>query len=781
MNKRSLLGIIFMIALLLSAVPQAASAEPNITIESEAGFDGKAKYGKGLPVLFTITNNGPDFSGDLLMATAEGYNLNHTVAIPVSLAQGETKTIQVASNGGIDLSYSYSGSTESLELYEGGWEDGKKVKFNGKKNLQAQYHEPDAFFIATLTNNADRLNALSQTSVVGRGQVELFHLNQLEDFILPAEPTSWQSIDALVIDEVAFSDLSPAIQSAIFEWVRQGGQMLVGSTGTLNAEMGEYASELPLTLGQQARAQVTGLGSDIPVFEATAVEGADVLLQNEGQVLAASKKFGAGEIIQTAFSLGDEGISDQDAYPQVMQMLIGINPVATMWVGESIKSYLGSELSNVNELFDSFNVSQPVMLLIIILYIVIVVPVLYIFLKRRDKREYAWFVIPAIAVLVSLAIFGYGAKDRITNPQVQQIGFFEADQDGGLKGYYMNSVLSNRAGDYSFTAPVGTTMTHYTNYGGFGESGNSSIVEQEGGKSKLTIRDMRNWSVSSIIGDAYIQDAGNLAVDLRLEDELLSGPIRNNFPFALEDVSIWTGTRLIELGDLAPGEELSVEETMQSGFLAPAFPITSQGNYYSIKSIADLHEERRYMVQDMTSEMIASGSDSPMIVGYAKDGLVPAVLEGDRASVEALYMIAQKFDPAGSISGEVSIGRDGLIMTIDTIGNGFYENYSNNPYMYYFETGDYELTYTLPGSLASASIEWSDLTVAASTNQMELTIFNQVSGEFEVIDDRKKSFGEAASSYIDENDAIRLGLKVPNTAAGEFTVPQIDLKGVVKE
>ena len=71
-------------------------------------------------------------------------------------------------------------------------------------------------------------------------------------------------------------------------------------------------------------------------------------------------------------------------------------------------------------MFPSFKVSAPLIFGIIIFYIILIIPVLYFILKRKDKREYAWWIIPVVALLTSIAIFGYGAKDRIGRAQIQQ-------------------------------------------------------------------------------------------------------------------------------------------------------------------------------------------------------------------------------------------------------------------------------------------------------------------------------------------------------------------------
>ncbi len=121
-------------------------------------------------------------------------------------------------------------------------------------------------------------------------------------------------------------------------------------------------------------------------------------------------------------------------------------------------------IGNSNELFPSFKVSAPLLFGVIIIYIIIIIPVLYFILKRKDKREHAWWIIPSISVAVSVFIFAYGARDRIGQAQLQQTSVFDVEEDGRLTGYFVESILTNKAGDFVFTAPKETTMSTYTPY-----------------------------------------------------------------------------------------------------------------------------------------------------------------------------------------------------------------------------------------------------------------------------------------------------------------------------
>lgn len=780
MFKRLLALSAFSCVLFLFSMPLTSLAAPEMTIKADAGLQNKVKYEKGLPVQFTLTNNGSDFSGDLVLNYSETYSLGAGLSVPVELAGGETKTIQVAIPGLSDM-VSMGPSTQTIFLYEGGWEDGKPINFKGSKTLSPGFFWPNSLFIGTLTDNSDRLLQLNQISPAGSESTQVFHLSQLNQFALPTEAMAWETLDYLLIDEFSYSDLPDAVQQAVLQWVQQGGHVVVGSTENLSASMGNLSSYLPLELGKEGTAAVQPLEKTVPAYSATVKEGADTLLEKDGKALAARQQIGAGSLIQTSFSLGDQTISSQQGYVQLMTNLLplttGSNSMMTQ--GESLKEIMSYEVGNVNELFESFAVSKTLVMGIILLYIVLIIPVLYIVLKKRDKRELAWIIIPAAALVTSIGIFGIGAKDRIANPQIQQTGFFEVDPDSGLNGYYMNTLLSNRGGDYHFAAPSGTTMTHRQNTQfSEGSQQQAAILEQHATQNTMTLRDMRYWSVGSILGESYIEKTGNFDIQLMVEEKAITGTIQNNFPFALEDVSIWTGTRLMALGNLAPGEQLAVNQTVQSDILASASPIGSSYGYQPIADKEQLNKARKQTILSLAYNQLKDNESSPYVVAYTNDAIVPITLEDQRASVSAVHLIAQPFKPDVNLSGEVNLNTDTFKLQVS--GSSYFENVAEDPYLYYMDKGKFELTYAVTDAVDMKKTEWQELAVTAAKQNLMVSIVNPKTGKPEEITGSQQTITEAVGNYISPQGEIKFIVE-NNSANGEpeVTMPKIKLKGVV--
>lgn len=237
------------------------------------------------------------------------------------------------------------------------------------------------------------------------------------------------------------------------------GTLLLGATDQVDATAGVFKDYLPMSLSQEMTSisaetltKLSGGGiftQPISIHTATNHEESLPVLTENNVVLASKKKIGSGEIIQTAFSLGDQPLASMDGYAALLAKIIDIQSISQqgmMSQGQSPLDQISYELRNINELFPSFEVSVSYMLIVIILYIIIIGPVLYFVLKKVDKREHAWWIIPVFSIVLSIGLFIVGAKDRIVQPQVQQSAFYKVNEDSSLNGYYVESILTNRSG-----------------------------------------------------------------------------------------------------------------------------------------------------------------------------------------------------------------------------------------------------------------------------------------------------------------------------------------------
>src|SRR5690606_28488238 len=252
---------------------------------------------------------------------------------------------------------------------------------------------------------------------------EIFHLNQIPNYEFPTDVRGLSMANILIVDETSISDLAEEKQQALLEWVEEGGTLLVGASDQVNQALGIFTKYLPLNLSSEKvtvsnsvleKLSIGGTFTEnIEVYRATEKEGSTTIFADGNTILASSADVGKGHIIQTAFSLGDEPLSKMDGYAKLLSELLK-DSLNRNYSGYSMGylEYLPQEMGRINELYPSFQVSTTGLIVVTVVYILLIGPILYLVLRRLDKREHSWWLIPLVSILLTLSIFIVGAKDR---------------------------------------------------------------------------------------------------------------------------------------------------------------------------------------------------------------------------------------------------------------------------------------------------------------------------------------------------------------------------------
>lgn len=797
MKKTKWTALTLLVMLVMSFIlpTTQASAAATLEVKATAGVSGKAKYQSVVPLQVTVKNNGADFSGDMAINSSNSYEAASALVVPIDIAAGEEKTFTFYLDGLADYSYS---DTDLFAFYEGSIEKGKKIAYKGTKRLQSNFLDPSSTFIYTLTDKSDRLSALLRLSTfVAQSNVEVFNINQLKDYTLPEDSQGLAMANVIVVDEVAIADLTPKQQEALLKWVQDGGTLLLGAADQINATAGVFKEYLPLSLSQEMTAisaealtKLSGGGiftQPISVYAATSSEGSLPVLTENNEVLAAKKKVGSGEVIQTTFSLGDQPLASMDGYGALLAKVINIQSISQqgmMRQGQSPLDQISYELRNINELFPSFEVSVSYMLIVIILYILIIGPILYFVLKKADKREHAWWIIPSISVVLSIVLFIVGAKDRIVQPQVQQSAFYKVNEDNSVNGYYVESILTNRSGDFVVNADQNTTAVALRNYNNFtgtmGPLHESSYIKENASGSTLTLRDLSYWSVQSFGGKTSAQNIGKMDIDITLKNEKLTGTVKNNFPFALKDVTLISGVKEVKLGDIEANGTLQVNKELKTTVLQK--PSIFNNYNYSYPSKKDEVNPMRIERMKTLALPLVEKDNQPILTAWTDQAVVGVELETS-ANMSPITMLVQPFKGKVELTGPFTMKRNNFSYSVEPLSaNGYYEKIEEELNKWYLSEGLYEVTMTMPDQFMDAVESLNELTISnKDVSRMQLSIWNNETNIYEPLVDTKQVFTDKVSTYFNQDGELRIEIKYGPDPSGEQTkLPDIELKGVAK-
>jgi len=784
----------FVSSLILPVEQANATATATLEVQAKVGIAGKAKYQSVVPLQVTVKNIGADFSGDMVINASGSYQAATAKVLPIDIAAGEEKTFDIYLDG-ID-NYNYS-NDDVFAFFEGGIEKGKKVAYKGTKQLQSNLLDPSSVFIYTLTDKSDRLSAFLRLSQLSpQNNVEVFNLRQMKDYTLPEDTEGFAMANVIVIDEIASADLSQKQQESLLKWVQNGGTLLIGATDQVNATAAIFKDYLPLTLSGQmttvsaeSLSKLSGGGTftqPISIYEATENQGSIPVLTENNKILASKKKVGSGEIIQTAFSLGDQPLASMDGYPALVAKLIDIQKMSQQVVqGQSSLEQISNELGYINELFPSFEVSVSYMLIVIILYILIIGPILYFILKKIDKREHAWWIIPAISIVLSIALFIFGAKDRIGQPQIQQSAFYKVNEDSSLNGYYVESILTNRSGDFVVNTDKNTSAFALRNSNDFAGTIESlheiSYIKENANGSTLTLRDLNYWSIQSFAGKTAAQNIGKMDIDITLKNEKLTGTIKNNFPFALKDVTLISGIKEVKLGDIAANGTLKVDKELKATVLQKPSGFTNYnyGNYPTKKE--EVNPARIESMKTLALPLVEK-EKKPVITAWADQAIAGVELE-QGADMSPLTYLIQPFDGKIELSGPFTMKRNNFTYSVNPLSpNSNYDKIDEQLNSWYLSDGLYEVSITMPDRFMNSVQTLNELTISnKDSNRMQLSIWNNETKAYEPLVDTKQVFTENIKKYFNDNDELLIEVKFGPDQTGEQTkLPDVELKGVAK-
>ncbi|XKO56156.1 hypothetical protein ACI2WT_03840 [Lysinibacillus fusiformis] len=797
MKKTKIMALTLLVMLMMSFLlpsTQAQAAAP-LEVKATAGISGKAKYQSVVPLQVTVKNNGADFSGDMAINSSNSYEAASALVVPIDIAAGEEKTFTFYLDGLADNGYS---DADLFAFYEGNIEKGKKIAYKGTKRLQSNFLDPTSTFVYTLTDKSDRLSALLRlSSFVPQNNVEIFNINQLKDYTFPEDEQGLAMANVIVVDEVAIADLAQKQQEALLKWVQDGGTLLLGATDQVDATAGVFKDYLPMSLSQETTSisaetltKLSGGGiftQPISIHTATNLEGSLPVLTENNVVLASKKKIGGGEIIQTAFSLGDQPLASMDGYAALLAKMIDIQSISQhgmMNQGQSPLDQISYELRSINELFPSFEVSVSYMLIVIILYIIIIGPVLYFVLKKVDKREHAWWIIPVFSIVLSIGLFIVGAKDRIVQPQVQQSAFYKVNEDSSLNGYYVESILTNRSGDFIVNTDKNTTAVAMRNYNNFtgtvGDLHESSYIKENANGSTLTLRDLNYWSVQSFGGKTSAQNIGKMDVDITLKNEKLTGTIKNNFPFELKDVTLISGVKEVKLGDIKANGTLQVDKELKTTVLQK--PSVFNNYNYSYPSQKDEVDPMRVERMKTLALPLVENDRQPILTAWTDQAIVGAELETS-ANMSPITMLVQPFKGKVELSGPFTMKRNNFTYSLNSLSaSGYFDKIDEELNNWYLSDGLYELTMSMPDQFMDAVESLNELTISnKDVKRMQLSIWNNATNMYEPLVDTKQVFTDNIKNFINQDSEVRLEIKYGPDPTGEQTkLPEIELKGVAK-
>lgn len=396
-------------------------------------------------------------------------------------------------------------------------------------------------------------------------------------------PDSWKGfddLDLLVMEDFSPETMSRAQEAAIIEWIVTGGRVLVtGGEDYRRVADSFLAPYLPVAVSG-SRTFAEGLPSlsqrfggrmdslPVAVTEGKAVRGR-VWLGQDGTPLLASCGLGSGTLWQTAFSFGRRPVLQWDSAGEVFSLVLKH--------GRQYQPGLighHSEADTARALSSHAGPNPPsfqVISIFLLLYIICLVPVNYLVLKRLDRRELAWITTPGIVVVFSLAAYALGFVLKGSAVQLQAASLLEVQASSGAahaQSYY--ALFSPRKQLYNVSFAVERVAAWVPSVAGSPYTG--SLPEEarldapfevaSGERDRIEGLLVQMWDQQTFAARGPVVLSGAMPGELRVgAGQMLSGSLGNQLGVDLEGCVVAFRDQVATLGDIPQGATANVSLT----------------------------------------------------------------------------------------------------------------------------------------------------------------------------------------------------------------------------
>lgn len=632
----------------------AAEDGPPVSMEVSSIYGEIGKMGVYVPISAILYCQSPaGFEGTLAVQTlenaAEQGEEIYEYQYPVILEVGETKRMDIYVPLG-----QRSSEIHVVLLDKGGAAVETETMFFDISR------DAGRLLIGALTDREEELYYLDGVSLdYGLVQSEVIYLDADE---FPEEEKGLEVLDLLVINRFETDRLSDAQIASLKAWVEDGGTLLIGTGAMAYSTLGTLAENLVtlpiggvsyenINLGAEYAEKAPG-DSDIQMVCAELeIPGGVIVEESDGIPLLTMVERGDGKIGIYSYDLSEitQFVEKNPSYAnKLLTDVLDEDKISNLYYYSSYGS--DEDYWNAYSLVNTGSAARlpniGLYSIVIVVYLVVVGPGLYLFLKKKDmSRLYSTSVVIA-SVVTAAVVYLMGVGTRFTSQFFTIASMIEMDGANVKETTYMN-VRTPDSRPFSVTIPAEYSVTPLTRTSRYDEQPimdfdkeGTSVVELRfgGTETVLSARETNAFEPRLLKLEKESSDGlkNGISGSLQWNDGRISGILANNLPFGLEDAAVMLYGQMYLIGDLAAG------------------------------AVLEFHEEPLLVWPVSMSYMVAS-----QITGSAEDEAESGaeVLQSAERDGLISHYIGQQFSKSSTDGYLVGIGADGGVITSENLKN----------------------------------------------------------------------------------------------------------------
>lgn len=552
-----------------------------IELEIDYGYDGYVKYGDYMPISATIQNQGGAFTGWFQVIFPNHNNKSTLYQQEIELGEMEVAQLEfsIPVNSSRDqFHYQLVDSSEHIMI---------------EKTVPIKLLDDYAYtLIGIFTNNSTGLEYLEKEGVVT-------HYLQKDKFI--NEYSSLNALDILLIDEYELENMNDKNWSVIENWIRQGGNLILGDVPYEEIPFYDKIQEQPdknnsifteyyLDMG---RIQIANMS--IRSLESSS---SSILVQRMLRNLPESK-------------------------PAKLNMMHS-TPYYNYRILDALR------ISNIEDI--PFTLSY---VFVIFVYVILVGPVLYLVLKKKRLRILTWFAVPMVAIIFTGIIFYIGKDTRKTQTTGSYMTYQTIGEDGNyIEETYIRLISPENTGyqvpDIEIE-PLGVITSQYS-YASTGEiteydySNHAISITKKDKGSDIHVKEASTFEPTYY---TYIRDGkmeGSYNYHIIDEIEKITGEFTNELGYDLEDGIFLCNQVLIPVGDVKDKETISLDKF-------PQISVSHLEQLYDMKQFSEIlfypskvfqledpeFLRKYYAIQEYLEDAIINYNEKNVLIGFPSE------------------------------------------------------------------------------------------------------------------------------------------------------------------
>lgn len=527
----------------------------HFVLDLQMGFDNSYIVEKVTPMTATLTNNGEAFQGEFQVKvytyenTDSGFQKYALYSQKLELPEGATK--QVSMELGLNMVRRFM---EVSLVDEGG-----NVVF--QKHVPVDALSPETVAVGVLSEQPAQVQYLAGMNLSEKTSVFF-----LDRDTFPESQSVMENFAVLIIDDFDTATLGDAQKKALKNWVDNGGLLVLG-TGVQAQKVLSGLDFVDVSLnGTQSVSGIsapdgTALSLSAPLTVAgISAEKASVKWEANGTPLTSLMPYGGGYVLMNHFALGLAPFANMPEQTAVLESLCrNLFPDGMA----NARVEIANQLRYAADRFPSVagNI-MFVIFLVVGVYIVLAGPVMYIVLKKKDRRELGWITIPVLSVVFLVVVFVLAGRSTYQNGLLSTKAIVEMEEGSSVGEAQIAMAMKVPGnGDVTLESELPIPVQPQLDNGWYDGNGKAEEIDYKvttGDGTNIVFYDNMAWETNFVGASATLELGGSVTSNVAFDGEKVVGTVTNGTSVNFMDAYLKLDYIYIPLGELPAGETIDV-------------------------------------------------------------------------------------------------------------------------------------------------------------------------------------------------------------------------------